>query len=463
MGKEKKLAENLIIYTIGNFGSKVLTFLIVPLYSFYIAPDSLGQYDLIATTVAALLPIIIFQLTDAIFRWMLNEQPEIQREVISTSLTVITINTLIAGVIFLLVNYYFISVSNIWLIMFYAVVSIYYPVFQQVTRGLGNNKLYSFCGVLNTLIFLTGNVVGLVFLHLGIESLLFSQIIASVVCIAVMIFQQKELRYALKINLNGPLQRKLLKYSVPLIPNSMCWWAMNASDRYIVTFFLGSYMNGILSMAHKFPTILATLTNIFYLAWQESAITEYESDNRNEFFTKIFNLYSTLLLSCSLWMILGTKVAAEFLLAVSYREAWKYTGFLYLGAVFNALCSFLGIGYAVSKDTQKSMLSTMVAAGINIAVNIFCIKLVGLHAASISTFVAYAVLFSIRVKHTKRYFEINYNMKLLLGLLLINMLAILITFLCSAIICVIFTLIGCTMFLVINRNILLPYTKKLKK
>ena len=66
--KSKELVKGTLIYAIGSFGSKILSLLIVPLYTFFIVPEELGNYDLILTTVNLLIPIITLQITGAAYK-----------------------------------------------------------------------------------------------------------------------------------------------------------------------------------------------------------------------------------------------------------------------------------------------------------------------------------------------------------------------------------------------------------
>ena len=66
----------------------------------------------------------------------------------------------------------------------------------------------------------------------------------------------------------------MLKYSIPLIPNMICWWITNSSDKFIVAYMSGNGANGLLTAAYKLPTIVVLVSSIFMDAWQMSAITE---------------------------------------------------------------------------------------------------------------------------------------------------------------------------------------------
>ena len=79
-------------------------------------------------------------------------------------------------------------------------------------------------------------------------------------------------RYIVPINkINKVLIKAMVKYSVPMIPNSISWWISNSSDKYMLTAFCGVAVTGIYSVAYKIPTFLTTFTTIFMSAWQISA------------------------------------------------------------------------------------------------------------------------------------------------------------------------------------------------
>lgn len=61
--------------------------------------------------------------------------------------------------------------------------------------------------------------------------------------------------------------RMLLKYSVPLIPNSLMWWIMSAGDKYIINYFLGDGANGLYSLSSKVPQIINMIYSLFIQAW----------------------------------------------------------------------------------------------------------------------------------------------------------------------------------------------------
>lgn len=72
MDRYKKLLSNSFIFTIANFGSKIITFLMVPLYTNYLNPNQYGSVDLITTTVNLLVPLLSMEIGQAIIRYSIE-------------------------------------------------------------------------------------------------------------------------------------------------------------------------------------------------------------------------------------------------------------------------------------------------------------------------------------------------------------------------------------------------------
>ena len=72
--REKKLIVNSMLYFLGSLGKGAAGILVVFMASFYIDPASMGVYDLIISTITLVQPIIIFQINDGIYRWLLEDR-----------------------------------------------------------------------------------------------------------------------------------------------------------------------------------------------------------------------------------------------------------------------------------------------------------------------------------------------------------------------------------------------------
>ncbi|MCE2197920.1 hypothetical protein GPX82_02235 [Streptococcus thermophilus] len=73
MNKYKKLLSNSLVFTIGNLVSKLLVFLLVPLYTYAMTPQEYGMADLYQTTASILLPLITMNIFDATLRFAMEK------------------------------------------------------------------------------------------------------------------------------------------------------------------------------------------------------------------------------------------------------------------------------------------------------------------------------------------------------------------------------------------------------
>lgn len=408
MEKGLSLAKKTCIYALGNIGSKILAYIMVLVYSYYILPAELGYYDIVLTTISMLQPLVLFQINDGVYRYLVDAKSNIRKIIIANGFQFLCLSVLLADILFVIICYFYHVEYSITIILLF-MSTMFYTYLQDVVRGLGDSKFYAGIGVVNSVIMLICEAIGLIIFHMGVLALLVSKVLANIICIVLLLFKKSEIQSVFSSKISAPIMKPLLIYSAPLVPNTICWWIVNSSNRYIILSFLGTSFNGLFSMASRFPTVLTTIASIFFLAWQETAIKEYNTPERDIFFSAVFQKYYVLLYTLCICAIPITRIVIELFVAAEYKQAWYYTGFLYMGAAFSALCSFLGMGYQISKETGKSFVTTVYAAIINLLVNIGLVQFIGLHAASIATFLAYFSLFIIRIIDTKKYFTLKVN------------------------------------------------------
>lgn len=467
MDRGKKIVKNTVAYTVGNFGSKILAYIMVLVYTHYISSAELGYYDVVITTISLFQPIILMMFDDGVYRWLVDDSQKNKKEILSTSLKTVFCTTGVTVVIFLLLHLEF-HFSYVLGILLYLISGLFYQIILNAVRGLSNSRLYAASGILNSVLLLIFEVVGIVVLKRGVDALFVSKALANIVTAGYIYACQADFRGIITVPYNKDLAKNIARYSLPLIPNNISWWIVNSSDRYIILFFLGNAANGIYSIANKFPTIVTTVTGILYFAVQESMLKEYHAPDRDQFYSNIFEKYYSILFALVICGIPATRIVIELFVGNDYETAWMFSGFLYLSTVYSALSGLLGIGYQISRETRRSVYSTVGAAFVNIAINIFFIKSVGLHAASFSTLAAYVFLLIVRLQHSKKYFSLSVKWKKFLA---INLIAIIILVLnsvaTSLVSCFGLTLIAVVVAAYINKDIALKiwnaYLRRVKQ
>lgn len=80
MDREKKIVKNTVAYTIGNFGSKILAYIMVLVYTHYITSAELGYYDVVITTISLFQPIILMMFDDGVYRWLVDDSQKTKKK-----------------------------------------------------------------------------------------------------------------------------------------------------------------------------------------------------------------------------------------------------------------------------------------------------------------------------------------------------------------------------------------------
>lgn len=407
MNKSEKLIKGTGIYAIGTFGTKILSFLIVPLYTYYISTADMGIYDILISTVSLLAPIITLQISDAAYKWIISTEIKEKEKYIRATMQVLVINSSVAVALVLLINY----IYQIPFCIYFCIILVFsqsLQTFQKMLRALQRQFLFALSGIIYTFVLLSLNVFQLCYLKKGVECLFQSTIIANAIALILIYVIERRFWINCFERPNFKLILEMYKYSCPLIPNYLNWWVMNSSDRYIVLWALGSSANGILAIAHKFPSMLQSVLQLFTNSWQDLSVADSDKEI-GAFYTKVFRKFSRLSLS-SLWILIPiTKIIITFIMSISYKTACDFVAFYYLGTVFQGFSSFYGVGYLRSGKTKKAFSTSIYGAIINAAVNICLIHLIGLQAAAISTFVGFGVMWIIREKQNREDLQIRIN------------------------------------------------------
>lgn len=456
--KSKALITGTIIYTIGNLGTKILSFIIVPLYTYYINTADMGDYDLVNSTISLLTPILTLQIMDAAYAFMMRDDTKVL-ECIDAVYKFMLTSTLLSVAVILIINY-FIPIKYCYYMVILLAISKFFGVLQKLLRGLKNQKLFAASGIAYTAIFLILNLIQIVVLKQGVDALFQSAIISYTICtIIVLIFEKRLRTFNFKTH-SLQLQKEMLKFSIPLVPNQLNWWMINTLDRYIIRFFLGSSANGIWAIAHKFPSVLQLLFNIFYMSWQDTAIVDENKDS-GQFYTKIFKLYYKFFFTFLIFLVPFTKLFILLAMEESYHSAIQYIGFLYLGTIFQAFSSFFGVGYLKNDKTKQAATTSIFGAIVNTVINLALIKFIGLYAAAIATFIGFLVMFVIRVFQTKKTMQIKINPAEFSTLFLIALAAVIINIFTNTTQDIILLIIGILIFIIVNNKELINLAKAL--
>lgn len=398
--KYKYLFKNLGILTISNFASKILVFLLVPLYTSVLSTDEYGTYDLVISTVSLMYPLLTLNIVDAVMRFSMDKSCSIE-SIVSIGIKYISSSFIVVAVFLFIINRIGILQEIAGFEIFIFLYYLFYVLnqfFIQFAKGLEKITDMGVAGVLGTVIMIASNVLFLIVFRLGLPGFFIANILSQAIPVAYFFVRLRFWKYFKTFNIDKDLRKEMLLYCTPLIATVVGWWVNSTSDKYVVTFMCGKAANGVLAISYKIPQILNTFQAIFIQAWQISAIKEYGENDSAKFYGSSFAVVNVLMCAACSWLIILSKPLAGILYAKDFYVAWQYVPFLLISSVLNCASGFLGPILAARKDSKSMALSAVYGATVNVILNILLVYLIGIQGATIATVISSFVIYQVRKK-----------------------------------------------------------------
>ncbi|MFT8929658.1 MAG: polysaccharide biosynthesis C-terminal domain-containing protein [Sporolactobacillus sp.] len=414
MSRYRKLALNSIIFAIGNLGSKLVGLFLVPLYTFFLTKQQYGSVDLLTTTYSLLLPIVTLSIHEAVLRFTMDKDYS-KTAVLNNGLMLVLIGYSVGWLLFPIFHSFF--PFQQYLIYFF-IMLLLASINMTLTNFLrANNQilLFALLGIVSSITMLIATFFLLVYCHLGIPGYLFSFVISDAVSIIAILLFGKVCPLLSFSSVSITYMKQMIRYSVPLIPNTIMWWVMGVSDRYLILYMIGIGANGLYAVANKIPSVLSVVSTIFFQAWQLSAIEENQSESKSHFYSTIFALLSAILFAGTSLILVGLKPLIHWIIAPQFYQSWRYVPFLLLGVIFSSFTSFIGTNYIAAKKTSGAFQTSLIGAAVNSGANMLLIPLMGTNGASFATMLSFLVIWLLRVWDTRHFVQIHIRKRSFIG------------------------------------------------
>lgn len=414
--REKRLIQNTIIVAFGKICTKFINFFLLPLYTAVLSTSEYGIVDLLNTYISLLLPIFFLQIDQAVFRYLIDcrDDKNETKKIISTVFITVISQIFLYSVVYFFISL-FIDNSYKYFLMTNVAAIIISNILLEITRGMGDNINYSIASLISGSGTIILNVLFLTVFKFGVTGMLLAVLISNILCSLYLLVTKKIYNYVSIYSFDKNVLKKLLKYSIPMVPNQLSWWIVNTSDRTIITYFLGVAFNGIYSAANKLSAICITFFGIFNLTWSESASISIRDRDSSSYISGIVNKSLKICICLCLLIISLMPFMFKFLITgKEYSSAYEQIPILMISTIFSILVSLLGSIYVALKKTKEIAKTSILAAVINIVINILLIKYIGLYAASISTLIAYLAMSIYRYLDIQKYINIRLDFRFLL-------------------------------------------------
>ena len=386
-GRFGKLFSDTVILAIGTFGSKLLVFLLMPLYTALLSPSQYGTAELITGTANLIMPFACVGITNGIFRFAAEKGTD-REGVFSSGMVLLgagLCGTVLLGAVALCIGAAW--RTEILLVVLYV--------------------LFAVQGILNTLVTVGFNILFLMAFDLGVTGYVLSTVVGNLLTTAFLVVSARLWRVFRLSHVSRTAMRELFRFSLPMVPTTICWLITDLSDRYLVSWFCGEAVNGVYSAAYKIPTIVNLVSGIFMQAWQFSAVVQSaDGEECSRFYSQVFRGFLSVIFIGSGGLILLSPWLCRLLLNSAYHEAWRYMPTLLCSAALESVVSFLASVYMVRKKSMHSFLTAVAGTGLNLLLNFLFIPRTGTFGgalgAAIATLIGYAAVWVLRMADVPR-------------------------------------------------------------
>lgn len=265
-----------------------------------------------------------------------------------------------------------------------------YTLYQTFHRVYLKYKEFTFLTILTTIM---GQALAVILVYVGKSQAYVGRIVGTAIpmtIVGAIILIGTILKE--KVSFNRQYWSMGLKVSVPLIPHHLSAFILTNSDRIIISAYIGAAATAVYGIASDYALVVSTLWSAINQAWVPLFYEKMKENVLKEIydFTEIYTVLFAMI------VILATAFGPEAIWILggsSYEEACTVIPPILMGIMFQFLYSlYVNIEFYYKK-TAGIAIWTVLAAVVNIILNILFIPYFGYVAAGYTTMIGYALMF----------------------------------------------------------------------
>ena len=390
------LLGNTLVFALGGLAVKAVSLVLMPLYTTALTAGEYGTAELLNSAIEIVLPLLSAGVVEALYRFSIDDDVP-KDELFAGSLVVLGGGIVCTGALCALGSALWDMEHAAAFFALFCSVCVFKAT-TQLARGLGHVRRFVVYGLINALAMVVATYVLLVHAHAGIEGYLWSYSIGYLVGGITAFLGSAEYRFLAPFWVDRELLRRMLVYSLPLVPNLLSWWLVSVSGRYVVLWGSGLAAAGLFTAASKMPSLINIVASVFQQAWQYSTAREINSPDRGAFFGSVLRGYSLATLTAAGLVIALNRPISRVMLQAEFAEGWRYVPLLMLAATFGVMTIFFGTFYQALMNSRMLMASTALGAVVNVILGVALVPFMGPWGAGLAGAVAYALVLVVRAR-----------------------------------------------------------------
>jgi O-antigen/teichoic acid export membrane protein len=411
----KRLAKHSVIYGLGGVVSRILAVLLLPIYTAYLEPDDLGSVALVVALQVVLVTILRGGISSAFFRFYFDSPEPARRLLVVRTSFWFTMGSatlgLAAGLLLAepiadllglgdqpgLVRAAFVG---IWAQMNYEQLTALFRVEERSTAFVA-------ASLTNIAISVTATILLVVAFEQGALGVVVGNFIGTLTVYLLLLGYRRE---QLGLQFDRPLLREMQRFGFPLVPAALALIAINWSDRFFLSHFVGLDEVGVYEMGMRVASAMVLLLTAFRMAWPAFAYSIEDDDEAR----RTYSFVLTYLVFITSWVALALGLLAPWIVELlssdsSFDEGARVVAILAFAKAAYAAYIVMAIGVGRARRTQFNWVITGAAALVNVGLNLLLVPRYEMFGSAAATAAAFAVLFLGMTWYAQRVYPVPYQ------------------------------------------------------
>ncbi|WP_108869504.1 oligosaccharide flippase family protein [Aquimarina aquimarini] len=427
----QKLFKQTFIYGLATVLPRMLSFILVPLYTKLLPTEEYGKVSIIFSYFVLFNVILAYGMETAFFRFFNKESDK--DAVISTSAISLAVSSFGFFVLALMFKGQIASLTGIdvdyitlviWILLLDALVIIPFAWLRAKERPMR----YACIKILNVVVNLGLNVFLLIFLRglssdfTVLEAIVFddykinyifiSNLIASAVTLLLLIPFYTKIKY----HFDKQLWKKMMIYAFPILISGVAYSINETFDRIILDYLLpenvADHLVGVYSACYKLALFMTLFATAFRLGIEPFFFKYSENKNAPETYARITKFFVAFGAVILLVVVVFVHLLKEIIIRdESYWEAVKIVPIILLANLCLGIYHNLSVWYKITDKTRYGAYISVIGAIITLGLNFMLIPNYSYLGSAIATLAAYSVMMMLSWYFGRKHYPIPYNLK----------------------------------------------------
>ncbi len=410
----KVIARHSSIYGLANIMDRIVTFIMIPVYTRYLTPADYGILELVYMTTSVIALVVGMGIEAAVSRFYFDyEDQEKRNRVISTAFLGYGGMAIVLSLMFLpfsefmarhildsaaLSSYFVVALLTLGAEMILPISFAYFRIRQK------SFTLMIF-QVSKTALALGLNIYFVVFAGMGVYGILVATLIASGLFAVIMT------AYVLRQTGTGTdlkLLRQMIKFGLPLIPSNLSGYIIHASDRFFIKEYSSMSLTGLYSIGYKFGALVNQfVTSPFIQIWTPRRFEYFNREDSEKIYARIFTYFTAISLFVGLQISILSKDIIQIATTEAYWSAYKVVPIIVLSYIIFSFHYHFNIGIFMKKATKYVAYINIANGALNLVLNFILIKRYDIWGAAYATLICFIFKASLTYYISNRLYKIH--------------------------------------------------------